>query len=157
MKGFGWNIALALAWAAVTGNVTPSNLVVGFGIGLLILVFAGPVVGSPDYLIKVRQVIGLVLFFTRELIKSNLRIAYDVLTPQHHMRPGVIAIPLDAQTGTEITLLSNMITLTPGTLSLDISADRKTLYLHDLYIDDIDAARRRIKDGFERRILEVLR
>ncbi len=157
MKGFLWNIALALAWAAVTGNFTFGNLVVGFSIGLLILIFTRRIVGSPDYLIKVRQVISLVLFFLWELIKSNLRVAYDVLTPKHHMRPGVLAIPLDAQTDAEITLLSNMITLTPGTLSLDISADRKTLYLHDMYIDDVDAARRRIKHGFERRILEVLR
>ncbi len=157
MTGFLWNVALALAWAAVTGNFTLNNLVVGFGVGFLLLVFTRRIVGSPDYLIKLRQVISLVLFFIWELIKSNLRVAYDVLTPNYHMQPGVIAIPLDAQTDVEITLLSNLITLTPGTLSLDVSADRKMLYLHAMYIDDIDAIRRRIKSGFERRLLEVLR
>ncbi len=141
----------------MTGDFSLSNVVVGFSIGFLILVFTRRIVGSPDYLIKVRRVIGLILFFIRELILSNLRVAYDVLTPRHYMRPGVIAIPLDAQTDVEITLLSNMVTLTPGTLSLDISTDRKTLYLHAMYIDDIDTVRRQIKDGFERRILEVLR
>jgi multicomponent Na+:H+ antiporter subunit E len=75
------------------------------------------------------------------------------------MRPGVIAIPLNARTDVEITLLANLITLTPGTLSLDVSADRSVLYIHVMYIDndDIDAVRRKIKEGFERRILEVLR
>jgi multicomponent Na+:H+ antiporter subunit E len=75
------------------------------------------------------------------------------------MRPGVVAIPLDVQTDAEITLLANLITLTPGTLSLDVSTDRRVLYIHVMYIDndDVEAVRRKIKEGFERRVLEVLR
>jgi multicomponent Na+:H+ antiporter subunit E len=73
------------------------------------------------------------------------------------MRPGVIAIPLDAQTDIEITVLANLISLTPGTLSLDVSADRQTLYIHTMYLDDPEAARRGIKRGFERRVLAVTR
>jgi multicomponent Na+:H+ antiporter subunit E len=93
------------------------------------------------------------------LVLANLRVAYDVLTPGYRMRPGVIAIPLDARTDAEITLLANLITLTPGTLSLDVSSDRSVLYIHIMYIDNDDLAevRRRIKTGFERRVLEVLR
>ncbi len=151
------NIVLALAWAAVTGDFSFDNVVVGFGIGFVILVFTRRIVGIPDYLIKMRQVISLIVFFIWELLLSNLRVAYDVLTPRYNMRPGVIAIPLDVRTDVEITLFSNILGLTPGTLSLDVSTDRKTLYLHVMYIDDIGAVRRQIKDGFERRILEVLR
>jgi len=73
------------------------------------------------------------------------------------MRPGILAVPLDAQSDAEITLLANLLTLTPGTLSLDVSPDRRFLYVHIMYITDADATRRRIKDGFERRVLEVLR
>jgi multicomponent Na+:H+ antiporter subunit E len=149
---------LALAWVAITGDVSPGNLAVGFGFGLLILVFTRRVVGTPTYIRKVRRIINLALFFIWELVKANLRVAYEVLTPGFHMRPGVVAIPLDARTDTEITLLANMITLTPGTLSLDVSADRQVLYLHAMYLDeDVDVFRHKIKDGFERRILEVLR
>ena len=103
------------------------------------------------------QVLNLALFFIWELILANLRVAYDVVTPGHHMQPGVIGIPLAARTDLEITVLSSMISLTPGTLSLDVSADRKMLYIHAMYLDDVEAARRKIKDGFERRVLEVLR
>ena len=73
------------------------------------------------------------------------------------MRPGIIAIPLDAKTDVEITLLANMITFTPGSVSLDVSNDRKVLYVYVMYIDDVEEARRRIKEGLERRILAVLR
>jgi multicomponent Na+:H+ antiporter subunit E len=88
---------------------------------------------------------------------ANIRMAHSVITPSTTMRPGVIAIPLSAKTDAEITLLANLISLTPGTLSIDVSTDRKTLYIHAMFIDDVDTMRYEIKTGFERRLLEVLR
>ena len=109
--------------------------------------------------IKLWQIVYFILFFLWELFIANLRVAFDVLTPPYQMRPAIIAVRLDVETDAEITLLTNLISLTPGTLALDISADRTVLYVHTMYIDedDIDGARQRIKDGFERRVLEVLR
>jgi multicomponent Na+:H+ antiporter subunit E len=91
------------------------------------------------------------------MLLANLRVAYDVATPRHHMRPGIIALPLDAITDVEITLLANLIALTPGSLSLEVSADHSVLYVHAMYIDDIAAYQRHIKESFERRVLEVTR
>lgn len=157
MKSLFWNLALALAWVAVTGDLTGGNLMLGFGIGFLVLFFTAPIVGTPAYVRKVAQVLNLALFFIWELILSNLRVALEVLTPGYQLRPGVIAIPLDAQTDAEILLLTTLISLTPGSIALDVSADRHELYLHSMYINDPEQARRQIKDGFERRVLEVLR
>ena len=159
MNGLLWNILLALVWIGMTGEFTPVNFVIGFGLGMLILFFARRVIGTPYYLAKMVQVLELFVFVLWELILANLRVAYDVLTPGYRMRPGVVAIPLDARTDVEITLLANLITLTPGTLSLDVSSDRRALYIHIMYIDNDDLAevRRKIKTGFERRVLEVLR
>jgi multicomponent Na+:H+ antiporter subunit E len=159
MTGLLWNILLAMVWVGMTEDYSPLNLTVGFVLGLLILFFARRVVGAPNYLVKVRQAIGLHVFLIWELIKANLRVAYEVLTPGYSMRPGVIAVPLDAKSDAEITLLACLITLTPGTLSLDVSSNREVLYIHFMYVDDddLDAVRRQIKEGFERRVLEVLR
>jgi multicomponent Na+:H+ antiporter subunit E len=73
--------------------------------------------------------------------------------------PGVVAIPLDARTDAEITMLANLITLTPGSVSLDLSDDKRFLYVHAMYIDggDVEAYRRSVKEGLERRVLELLR
>jgi multicomponent Na+:H+ antiporter subunit E len=106
---------------------------------------------------KIRQVISFAVFFLWELLVANLRVAHDVVTPRHRMRPGVIAVPLDAQTDFEITSVANTITLTPGTLSIDVSADKRVLYIHAMYIDDVEAYRHQVKDRFERKLLEVLR
>jgi multicomponent Na+:H+ antiporter subunit E len=158
MNGLVINVLLALAWVAITGEVSFGNLISGFGLGLLVLFFTRRVVGTPTYVVRVWRVFRLLLFFLEEMIRSNLRVAYDVLTPGYHLRPGVIAIPLEARTDTEITLLANMITMTPGSFSLDISQDRSVLYVHAMYLDEnVEDYRRRIKDGFERRILEVTR
>ena len=87
---------------------------------------------------------------------ANLRVAYDVLTPRHHMRPGIVAIPLDLNTDLEITVLTTLITLTPGSLCLQITDDRRILYIHAMYIDDPGQLVSDIKNGFERRVREVL-
>jgi len=75
------------------------------------------------------------------------------------MVPAVVAVPLDAETDFEITLLANFITLTPGTLSIDVSKDRKTLYVHEVYVEggDTDKVRNQIKNGFEKKILKITR
>lgn len=157
MNGLLLNLILALFWAAVSGSFAPRTLVVGFVLGFVIMFFTRRIIGAPAYGRKVFKVVNLAGFFGKELIKANLRVAFEVLTPGLKIRPGVVAIPLDAQTDAEITLLANLITLTPGTLSLDVSADRRVLYIHAMYISDPEQVRREIKNGFERRVLEVLR
>ena len=88
---------------------------------------------------------------------SSLRVVWDVLTPRHLSRPAIVVVPLDARTDLEIAVLANLVSLTPGTLSLEVSDDRSALYVHGMFVDDPDAFRREIKDGAERRVLEALR
>jgi multicomponent Na+:H+ antiporter subunit E len=157
MKTFLSNILLTFCWMVVTGLFEPSNFLFGFLLSYGILRLFLGIEKSESYFSKLNQAIGFILFFLLELFKANLRVAHDVLTPRHRMKPGVIDVPLDVETDAEITLLANLITLTPGTLSLDISTDRKVLYIHSMYIDDVEEFRRDIKDGFERRVKELLR
>ncbi len=157
MKMFLGNVVLALVWAFAVGDFTITNFVVGFVLAYLVLGFVHQVVGPSHYHAKSRQVVRFALFYLWQLLLANLRVAYDVLTPAHHMRPAIIAVPLDARTEEEITLLANLITLTPGSLSLDVSEDRRLLYVHVMYLDDPDQNRQRIKDHFEKPVLELLR
>ena len=156
MNAFSWNLVLALIWASVSGEFSLFTLTVGFVLGYLILGFAlRDVPGFAQYGRKVPKVLLLLLLFLRDLVLSNLRVAYDVLTPTHYMNPAVVAIPLDAKTEGAITILANMISLTPGTLSMDVSSDRKVLYLHVMYLDNEEDLKRQIK-SLETRIIEIL-
>jgi multicomponent Na+:H+ antiporter subunit E len=152
------NILLALAWAALQGEFSLRTLVTGQVLGYLILLglVRGGVLNTSPYIGCVHRVIGLAAFFVWELIKANLRLALDVATPRYHMKPGIIALPLDATTDSQILLLSMLINTTPGSVALDVSPDRKILYVHVMYMDTPDAAREEIKKGFERRVLGVL-
>jgi multicomponent Na+:H+ antiporter subunit E len=149
------NLLLALAWIALTGQFTPVNLAVGFVLGYGALWLLYRPTGSNSYFRKARLVLAFIPFFSWELIKANVRVAYEVVTPHHTMNPGVVAVPLDATSDAEISLLANLITLTPGTLSLDVAADRKTLYVHAMFVGDAESFRRQIKEGFERRVMEI--
>jgi multicomponent Na+:H+ antiporter subunit E len=111
------------------------------------------------YFRKLPKLMEFIGFVIKELVVSSLRVAYDVLTPTSHLNPAIIAIPLDAESDREIVTLAVLITLTPGTLSLRVSDDRRTLYVHEMYVDnsDVDGAVRKIKDGYERRVLLLSR
>ncbi len=150
------NILLTFIWVAITGNFTFLNYVFGFIISFFIL----RLVASKEnrkYFKILPKVIGFIFFFLYELTKANLEVAYEVLTPNLYITPGIIKYPLDAKTDIEITFLANLISLTPGTLSLDVSDDKKVLYVHSMYIKDRDQFIAGIKNGFEKRILEILR
>jgi len=151
------NLLLAIAWATVTGSASPHNLLFGFVLAALCLSVVREPYGSKGYLRRSWAIVHLALLFLKELVISALRVAVTVLTPNMRLRPGIFAFPLTVARDFEITLLANMITLTPGTLSVDVSDDRKTLYVHALDCADPEATKRDIANGFERRIMEAFR
>jgi multicomponent Na+:H+ antiporter subunit E len=151
------NVLLALAWVALTGSFQPSNFLAGFVLGYAALWLLSRTIDHGNYFRKLPQIVSFILFFVWELFKANIRVLWEVITPTFHMKPGIVGIPLDVTSDHEITLLANLITLTPGTLSLDVSDDRRVLYVHTMYMDDVESFRRSIKDGFERRVMEIFR
>jgi multicomponent Na+:H+ antiporter subunit E len=152
------NMLLALAWAALQGEFSLWTLVTGQFLGYLILVVLvrGGVLETSPYIGRVHRVVSLAAYFFYELVTANIRLALDVATPHFNMKPGIIALPLDATKDRQILLLSMLINTTPGSVALDVSPDRKTLYVHVMYMDTPDAAREELKQGFERRVLGVL-
>ena len=156
MKALVANLLLALLWLALTGTASVWSFLVGLGLGFMAL--RGAQGGARSvYFRKVPEAIGFLGFFLKELVVSSLRVAWDVVTPRLRMRPAILAVPLDATSDAEITLLACLVTLTPGTLTLDVSLDRRTLFVHALFVRDYRETRAAIKDGLERRILRLLR
>ncbi|MDR6299569.1 Na+/H+ antiporter subunit E [Mesonia maritima] len=149
------NILLTFIWVAITGDFQFSNYVFGFILSFIILFVITR--GDAKYFKIIPKLVAFIFFFLFELIKANLQVAFDVVTKKFYMTPGIIKVPLEAETNLEISLLANLITLTPGTLSLDVSEDRKVLYVHAMYISDKEEFISDIKNGFERRLLEILR
>ncbi len=149
------NLLLALAWVALTGQLTPVNFGFGFVVGFLLLWLVRHTSGELGYFRKVWRIIKFAGFFIWQLLLANLRVAYEIVTPPHTMRPAVVAVPLDVTRPAAVTLLANLITLTPGTLTLDVASNGKTLYVHAMHVQNADTFRREIKEGFECYIKEI--
>ncbi|MBE0488418.1 MAG: Na+/H+ antiporter subunit E [Halomonas sp.] len=157
MTGAIWNLLLALAWVVLSGDFTGLNLLVGLVFGYIALLLIEPQVESLEgYPARIPRILGFLGFFIKELLMANLKVGFDILTPPWHMKPGVIAMPLEARTELEITMVANLISLTPGTLSLDVSDDRKVLYIHAMFLDDEEELRRNLKE-MEHRALQLFR
>ncbi|MCY3986629.1 MAG: Na+/H+ antiporter subunit E [Candidatus Dadabacteria bacterium] len=156
MKIFVLNIALAFIWSALWADFSPLQLVVGFHLGFALLWLTSLLFDKPiHYFKRSYRLVRLVLFFLYELILSSFRVAWDVVTPTHLSKPVILHVPLDVKSNIEILLVTNLISLTPGTLSLDVTEDRKTLIVHAMFAEDPDALIAELKHGMERMVREL--
>ncbi|WP_029042654.1 Na+/H+ antiporter subunit E [Cucumibacter marinus] len=148
---------LALIWTAISGSFSLANLLLGAIIGLIAMWVIRERVSHPGLSKRLLKIVSLALLFLYELLISSIRVAILVLSPRldKRLQPGIIAFPLTAKSDEEITLLANLITLTPGTLSVDVSEDRKFIYVHAIAVPDREALIADIANGFERKIIEV--
>lgn len=153
------NLILMVVWVLLTGDSTLANFVFGAVLSYLVLWIVNRL--SKDeghrYFIVVPKLILLGGFFLKELVKANINVAYEVMTPKLKITPGIVAVPLSVTSDFEILLLTNFISLTPGTFCIDVSKDRKTLYVHEMYVGNKEEYIKNIKNGFEKRILEITR
>lgn len=150
------NILLAISWSALTGSATLLNFFAGFVIGYGALALSHPLLGDREYFRRVPRVLSLILFFLRELVLSSLLAVYEVLSPTLHSRPRIVRVPLEIRDHNQILVLANLISLTPGTLVLDVSPDNDAITVHTMFVDDPEAFRRDIRDGFEKRVREAM-
>lgn len=156
MNLFALNILLAVVWAALVADFSALSLIFGFHIGFAALWMAQPLFSERSpYFVRLWRTLRLTVYFLYELVVSSIRVAWDVITPTHLSNPAIIEMPLDVKSDIEILLVTNLISLTPGTLSLDVTPDRSTLIVHAMFADDPDALVRELKGGMERMVREV--
>ncbi|MGB6779346.1 Na+/H+ antiporter subunit E [Planococcus sp. 11815] len=151
------NFFLALVWMFMTVSFTPSGFVIGFLIGLGIIILMRRFFSNRLYILRVWALISLFLLFLRELFMSSIQVLSIVISPNMNIKPAIFEMETELDDDWQVTLLSALITLTPGTLVIGISEDQKRLYIHALDFEDIDSAVSSIKNTFERAILEVSR
>lgn len=151
------NIFLALVWTFLQGELQGSNFALGMVLGYLVIALSQQVMGTSAYVQKVVQVVRFVTGSLWEIFTASLALAWLIVQPRLQVRPAIVAIPLDAKTDVEIATMASLLTLSPGTMTLDVSTDRETLYVHTIDLDDVDEFRREIKSGLERQVLEVMR
>lgn len=151
------NVLIALTWMFLSVSFKPTTFIVGYILGLLMLFMLRKSFSSRFYMDRLWAVIKLASLFLKELVLSNFSVLKLIVQPTMPIRPAIFEMPTVLEQEWEITLLSSLITLTPGTVVIDISDDNKTLYIHSIDFEDIDEAVESIRNTFEKAILEVSR
>ncbi|HWJ78600.1 MAG TPA: Na+/H+ antiporter subunit E [Niallia sp.] len=149
------NFIISFIWMGIKGSFAPATFLTGFIIGLILIFVMRRFFTDKFYLYRVISILKLLGIFLRELVLSNIEVLKIILRPNLKVTPGIFALETDLTKDWEITILCNLITLTPGTLVVDISHDNKILYIHAMDISDKEAAISSIKNTFEKAIQEV--
>ena len=149
------NFSIAVVWMLLNTSFKASTFIIGYLIGMIAIVIMRRYFKDKLYLYRIWALIKLNLIFFRELRLSNIDVLKIVLRPKMDIKPSVFAYPTELEHDWEITLLSNLITLTPGTLVLHVSDDQRTLYIHAIDVEDVNEEIDSIKNSFEKAIKEV--
>lgn len=139
MMAFGSIWLIAIAWCFLQGSITLGNLMLGGCLGTLVFLASVSFNGMGRSLRQLRAVIRLIVFVLRELVVSSVRISWDILTPTVYARPRIVRIPVGDLDDVAIAVLANAISLTPGSLALEVSDDQQYLYVHVMYAEDREA------------------
>lgn len=156
-----YSIPLALMWCFVHGSVTIENFLFGLVLGPIVirsfkpLYKFGEYVSFKDTIARIPKYIKYFSVLIIEILKANIIVAKIVLAPKLDIKSGIIAVPIDTKTNGGITAIANTITLTPGTLTIDVSDDRSVLYVHCIDASDPDGIRESIKNDLEKYVLEA--
>jgi multicomponent Na+:H+ antiporter subunit E len=151
------NLLIGVIWMFLSEHYSFASFLAGFLIGSGLLFLLNRFIPDSYYFKYVKAIVYLIFLFLKELILANLEVLKWVYKPKLDFQPGIIALPIDVKKNWEITLLANLITLTPGTLSVDVSRDQRFIYIHAIDLPDVNDTIVGIKNTFEKAIKEVTR
>lgn len=151
------NFVVAFIWMAFHNTGEFSAFVIGYLIGAVLLFLLRRFLPEQLYFRRAYAVLKLLLLFLKELVLSSFFVAKELLRPKLNIRPGIIAVPTKLRSDWEITVFACLITLTPGTQTLEVSPEGDVLYIHSMDIPDTEEVVKQIKDTFEAAIMEVTR
>ncbi|MDV2683039.1 Na+/H+ antiporter subunit E [Alkalihalophilus lindianensis] len=149
------NIVIAIIWVNFQNSYTGVDFFIGYVVGIFILFVLRRFLRFDFYMRRVWAIIKLIGLFFKELILANIDVIKIVLSPKMNIQPGIVAVPTKLKTDWELSLLASLISLTPGTLSMDFSDDNKYIYIHAIDVPNKEAMIKEIHNTFERAILEV--
>ena len=162
MNLFFINILLAITWLGLTQDWGEGNFITGYIVGFLVIAFVGKgikQIGNQKYPQRFTTAVWFIFYFLYCLVESSIKVFIDSLLPKNKMKiaPGIIKVPLSLKTDMGILTFANCITLTPGTMTMEISSDKKFIYVHHMYLsENIEHSIKELKQSFEVPIMEIM-
>lgn len=149
-------LTLTLIWLMLMNNVSLGGVVFGLILGIVIPLITAPYWPNRPRLRNWPMIVEYILVVMYDICVANVIVAKTILFKRNaNLKPAWITVPLDLRTPEAITILAGTITMTPGTVTSDMSADGRALLVHCLDTDNPDAVRDEIKHRYERRLKEI--
>jgi multicomponent K+:H+ antiporter subunit E len=161
MKRWRWlpypmlSLSLTLLWLLLANQLSVGHLLLGAFLGWAIALLAGGFWVAVQPVAKPLTLIRFLLLVLMDIVTANIEVARRILGPQAKLHPGFVVVPLELRDEVGLIMLTSIISLTPGTVSADISDDRHSLLLHCLDVTDPQALVQQIKSRYEAPLLEV--
>ncbi|MDD4346660.1 MAG: Na+/H+ antiporter subunit E [Desulfitobacteriaceae bacterium] len=151
------NIFIGVLWMFLQDDWSAFTFSSGYLLGLFVLFILRRFLPSQFYLFTLQAVVELLLIFIYELFTSSIVVISKIIRPKINITPGIFPLETSLEGDVEITLLALLITLTPGSVVVEISHDNKTFYVHAMDIPELSDSVLRSKDRFEEAIKKVTR
>lgn len=149
------SLLLFVVWLLLNNTVAPGHILLGAVLALVIPVLCAPLKTEQPHVKRPWLALKYIVRVLSDIVVANVEVAILVLGPVRKLQPAFVAIPLDIREELPITLLASTISLTPGTVSSELSADRKWLYIHALHVTDEQALIAAIKSRYEAPLKEI--
>jgi len=160
------SLCLALFWLLLNNTLDPAHVLLGLLLGWLLPLATGALCGAEDppaasrpghrwRLHALRRLVSLAVAVSVDVVRSNIQVALLILGPARRIRSTFIEVPVDLEDPLAVAVLAGIVTMTPGTLSAGLSADRRTLTIHCLHAPDPQAVVAAIKARYERPLAEI--
>jgi multicomponent K+:H+ antiporter subunit E len=155
-----WSALLAVTWLALNGTASAGHVLLALGLGWALPFWLQrhwppPARRRSRPLRSFARTVSFTALVLWDVVVANLQVARAVLSPLSRLQPGFAIVPIDLEDPAAVAMLAHTITLTPGTVSVDVAPDRRSLVIHALHLPDPEATVREIRERYERRIREI--
>lgn len=149
-------LLLVVVWQLLVNKLTPGNLLLGLFLGIVLPILTAPYWPDRPVLRNPHKIALYIIIVLWDVVKANFLVAYLILFRRNaDLQSKFITVPIDLRSPEAITVLSGTITMTPGTLTADMSSCGRSLLIHCLHAPDPDAVVAEIKERYEGRLKEI--
>ena len=150
-----FSLLLALIWLLLVHSLSTGHILLALLTGWAIPFFSEALWPRRPPLKRPGLIVGYVLVLLWDVLVANLSVAVLILGPSRRLNPGFVEYPLQLTDRQAIAILANTISLTPGTVTTDVSLARNALLIHALHVEDEEALVRTIRERYEKRLQEI--
>lgn len=150
-----FSVVLFAAWLAINNSIHPGHLATALFLAIVVPMFTRNIIPQVPRIKSFTKLIGYVLLVLNDIVVANFRVARLTLSPLSHLHPMIVTVPLATGDAAVATMLAATVTLTPGTVSVELNIEARELIVHALDAQDAMTVVEEIKSRYEARLMEI--